>query len=53
MCPDPACRMDFEALLADPLTHLVMLSDKVSVEELIAVLERARDARSDESRLLA
>ncbi len=45
MCPDQNCRMDFDALLADPLTHAVMASDGVSESDLIAVLELARDAR--------
>lgn len=45
MCPDQSCRMDFAALLADPLTRAVMDSDGVSEGELIAVLELARDAR--------
>lgn len=47
MCPDQACRMDFDALLADPLTRLMMASDGVSEHELIAVLQLARDARLD------
>jgi hypothetical protein len=37
--------MDFETLLADPLTRAVMESDGVSEGDLIAVLELARDAR--------
>lgn len=45
MCPDHTCRLDFAALLADPLTHAMMKSDGVSERELIAVLELARDAR--------
>ncbi len=45
MCPDQICRMDFDALLADPLTRAVMDSDGVSELDLIAVLELARDAR--------
>ena len=48
MCPDQICRMDFEALLADPLTRAVMDSDGVSERDLIAVLELARDARQGE-----
>jgi hypothetical protein len=48
MCPDQICRMDFEALLADPLTRAVMDSDGVSERDLIAVLELARDARAAE-----
>ncbi len=48
MCPDQTCRMDFEALLADPLTHAMMDSDGVSEGELIAVLQLARDARGSE-----
>lgn len=49
MCPDQSCRMDFEALLADPLTRAVMDSDGVSETDLIAVLEMARDARLGEA----
>jgi hypothetical protein len=45
MCADATCHMDFDALLADPLTRAVMDSDGVSETELIAVLELARDAR--------
>ena len=45
MCPDQTCRMDFDALLADPLTRAMMDSDGVSENELIAVLMMARDAR--------
>jgi hypothetical protein len=45
MCPDQTCRMDFETLLADPLTRALMDSDGVSERDLIAVLELARDAR--------
>ena len=49
MCPDHTCRLDFNTLLADPLTRLVMDSDGVSERELIAVLEMARDARITEA----
>ncbi len=45
MCPDHTCRMDFDALLADPLTRVIMDSDGVSERDLIALLEMARDAR--------
>lgn len=48
MCPDQTCRMDFDALLADPLTRAMMDSDGVSETELIAVLQMARDARGTE-----
>lgn len=48
MCPDQTCRMDFDALLADPLTRAMMDSDGVSETELIAVLQMARDARGSE-----
>jgi hypothetical protein len=48
MCPDQTCRMDFDALLADPLTRAMMESDGVSEGELIAVLQMARDARGIE-----
>lgn len=50
MCPDASCRMDFETLLADPLTRAVMDSDGVSERDLVAVLELARDARLAEAR---
>ncbi|MCC6717401.1 MAG: hypothetical protein IT555_05915 [Acetobacteraceae bacterium] len=45
MCTDYCCQLDFEALLADPLTRAVMDSDGVSETELIAVLELASAAR--------
>lgn len=53
MCPDHTCRLDsgrldLDALLADPLTRMVMDSDGVSEGELMAVLEMARDARRTE-----
>ncbi len=48
MFPDQSCRMDFDSLLADPLTRAVMDSDGVSERDLIAVLELARDARLGE-----
>ncbi len=38
--------LDFEALLADPLTRLVMASDGVTVAGLRALLERVAAARS-------
>lgn len=38
--------LDFEALLADPLTRLVMASDGVTVAGLRALLERVSEARS-------
>ena len=36
--------LDFETLLSDPMTRLVMQSDGVSMRELIRVLEKAGDA---------
>ena len=48
MCVDHCCRLDFDTLLADPLTRAMMDSDGVSESELIAVLELARNARFDE-----
>ena len=45
MCPDVTCQMDFDALLADPLTRAVMESDGVSETDLVRVLELARAAR--------
>jgi hypothetical protein len=36
--------LNFETLLSDPMTRMVMESDGVSIAELVKVLERARDA---------
>ena len=36
--------LSFETLLTDPMTRMVMESDGVSIQDLIHVLERARDA---------
>ncbi len=36
--------LSFEAMLTDPMIRLVMESDRVSVGELVAVLENARTA---------
>jgi hypothetical protein len=36
--------LDFETLLSDPMTRLVMQSDGVSMGELVRVLEKAGDA---------
>ena len=44
MCQDSARPLTFETLLADPLVRLVMQADGVSVAELVAVMEVARDA---------
>ena len=36
--------LDFETLLCDPMTRLVMQSDGVSLRELVRVLETAGEA---------
>lgn len=36
--------LDYETLLSDPMTRLVMESDGVSIRDLVRVLETARDA---------
>jgi hypothetical protein len=41
-CHDDALPLTFENMLSDPLVHMVMASDGVSMDELIAVLEIAR-----------
>ena len=38
--------LTYECLLSDPLTRLVMDADGVTVDEFIAVMEAARDARA-------
>ena len=48
MCTDPACRLDFASLLADPLTQLVMDSDGISMDELVAVLQQVRTIREQQ-----
>ena len=44
MYQDRVRPLSFEALLSDPLTRLLMDADGVSLDELIDVLEAARDA---------
>ncbi len=46
-CPEPACRLTYEALLDDELTHLLMDSDGVTRAELVRVLQAAAAARQD------
>jgi hypothetical protein len=36
--------LDFEALLSDPMTRLLMESDGVSVQDLVQIFEDVRDA---------
>jgi hypothetical protein len=43
-CHDHGLPLTFETMLSDPLIHMVMASDGVSMPELIAVLEAAREA---------
>ncbi len=43
-CQDDGRPLNFETMLSDPLIHMVMASDGVSMPELIAVLEVAREA---------
>jgi hypothetical protein len=44
-CPDENTPLDFESLLADPLTRLMMASDGVTEPALRALLEQAAVAR--------
>lgn len=44
ICQCGANSLNFEAMLTDPLIRLVMDSDGVSLRELVAVLEVAREA---------
>jgi hypothetical protein len=43
-CHDDRRALNFETMLTDPLIQMVMESDGVSLPELIAVLEVAREA---------
>jgi hypothetical protein len=43
-CEDDLRALNFETMLSDPLIRMVMASDGVSLPELIAVLEVAREA---------
>jgi hypothetical protein len=36
--------LTFETLLSDPMTHLLMQADRVSLNELVSVMEGARNA---------
>ncbi len=49
MCDDAA--LTFEALLTDPLTRLVMDADGVTVGDLVAAMQVARDAMAARERL--
>lgn len=44
-CPEAACRLTYETLLEDELTHLLMDSDGVTQAELVRVLQAAAAAR--------
>jgi hypothetical protein len=50
MCQDDVRPLTFEALLSDPLTRLVMEADGVSLDDLIEVLEAARNALAARAR---
>jgi len=43
MCPGQSCSLTIETLINDPLTRLVMLSDRISAADMIAVWSRARE----------
>ena len=43
MCPGQSCSLTIETLIDDPLTRLVMLSDRISAADMIAVWSRARE----------
>lgn len=49
MCDDAA--LTFEALLTDPLTRLMMDADGVTVGDLVAAMQVARDAMAARERL--
>lgn len=49
-CPDAACRLTYELLLEDELTHLLMRRDGVTRAELARVLHAAAAARQLEAR---
>jgi hypothetical protein len=44
MCCDDGQALSFETLISDPLTRLVMASDRVTPAEMVEVLEVARAA---------
>jgi hypothetical protein len=44
--PDDMIPLDFETLLADPMTRLLMARDGVSEAEMRALLERTAAARA-------
>ncbi|MCW3476206.1 hypothetical protein OL599_16625 [Rhodovastum sp. RN2-1] len=44
MCTHDARPLTFETMLSDPLIRMVMDSDGVTLDELVAVLEVAREA---------
>ena len=47
-CADDTIPLDFESLLADPLTRLLMARDGVTEAEMRALLERTAVARARE-----
>lgn len=51
MCNDTLCELTFETLLTDPLTHMVMRADGVTIRELVDVMDAARDAMVARERL--
>jgi hypothetical protein len=44
MCPDASRTLTFETMLTDPLIRMVMDSDGVTTDELVRVMEVAREA---------
>ncbi len=47
-CPEAACRLTYEMLLDDELTHLLMDRDGVTRAELVRLLAIAAAARQPE-----
>jgi len=45
VCQDCGSPLTFETMLSDPLVRMLMEADGVSLAELVAVLQIARDAR--------
>ncbi len=45
-CPTDTIPLDFESLLADPMTRLLMARDGVTEGEMRALLERTAAARA-------
>jgi hypothetical protein len=44
-CDDTTRPLTFETMVNDPLVHLVMAADGVSLQELVSVLQAARASK--------